>query len=96
MIFGKELLCRSRFDFSNNQTDFHTVGRMKNQMHMFRHNDITKYFELVLLASNLKKINQDFLGSVIGKAWQVAVTIERYKTSSIEIIKVLQSGHGRL
>ena len=87
-MFSKELFCRTGFNLPNNQSNFHAIGRKKDYMHMFRHNDIAKYFELMLHSSKVKKVNQDLLCSVIGKAWQVSVAIERYKTGSIEIIKV--------
>ena len=95
-MFGKELLCGTGFNLPNNQSNFHAVRWVKDEMHVFRHYDITKYFELMLLASKVKKINQDLLGSVIGKAWQISITIERYKTRGIKIIKVAEPGHGQI
>ena len=95
-MFCKEPLCGTGFDLSNNQAKFHAVGWVKDEMHMFRHNDIAKYFELMLHSSKVKKVNQDLLCPVIGKAWQVSVTIEGYKTRGIEIIKVPQSGHSQI
>jgi len=95
-MFSKELLCGTGFNLSNNQTKFHAVGWVKDEMHMVWHNNITKYFKSMLLSSKVKKVNQDLFGSVIGKAWQILVTIERYKTSGIEIIKVPYSGHARI
>jgi len=58
-------------------------------------------FKLVLEGIVVLSHPQTSLGvppgcSVNGKAWQVSVTVERYKTRGIEIIKVPQSGHSQI
>lgn len=86
---GKIVFGHARLNFSNDQSQFHTVRGQDHQMHMLRHNNISEQFERILFSRHLQMLDQELFGIREIEIFLALKAAEGNESGHATIIKVL-------